>query len=188
MGKTQIFNPKYANALETEERKLWENPDKILGLVEIKPDFTAVDLGCGSGFFTLPLAKRAKKVYAIDLQEEMLRIIEQKMRKQKIKNIKPLLSRENEIPLKDKSVEFLVSVNALHEFGNTKRMIKEVHRVLKPKGKALIVDFKKEETVFGPPVAIRISKEQAITLFEKNGFKTLKTMNLPFHYALVFSK
>lgn len=188
MKKTHIFNPKHADVLEMEERKFWENPDKILGLVKIKPDFIAADLGCGSGFFTVPLAKKAKKVYAIDLQEEMLRIIEQKIRKQKIKNIEPLLSKENKIPLKDEKVEFLVSVNTLHEFGNRDRMINEMHRVLKPEGKVLIVDFKKEETAFGPPVAVRVSKEKATILFEKNGFKTLKTMDLPFHYALVFSK
>lgn len=188
MKKTHVFDPRHADVLEMEERNLWESPDKILGLVKIRPDLIAADLGCGSGFFTIPLAKKAKKVYAIDVQEEMLRIIEQKIKKQKIKNIEPLLSGENEIPLKDENIDFLVSVNTLHEFGSRERIVKEMNRVLKPKARVLIVDFKKEETALGPPIAIRVSKEQATILFEKNGFKTLKTMDLPFHYALVFSK
>jgi len=188
MKRTHVFDPKHVAVLEMEQRKLWENPDQILGLVEIRPDFVAADLGCGSGFFTLPLAKKVKKVYAIDVQKEMLEILEQKIRKQKIRNIELMLSKENELPLENESVELLITVNTLHEFGDKERMIKEMHRVLKPTGKALIVDFKKENTGFGPPVSIRVSKEQAITLFEKNGFNTVKTMNLPFHYALVFSK
>lgn len=188
MKKTHVFNPKHVAVLEMEQRKLWENPDQILGLVEIRPDFVAVDLGCGSGFFTFPLAKKVKKVYAIDMQKEMLEILEQKIRKQKIRNIELVLSKGNEIPLENESVELLMTVNTLHEFNDKKRMIKETQRVLKPKGEVLIVDFKKENTGFGPPVAIRVSKEQAIMSFEKNGFNTLKSMDLPFHYALVFSK
>jgi len=188
MKKTHVFDPKHAAVLETEERKLWENPDQILGLVEIKPNFIAADLGCGSGFFTIPLAKKVAKVYAIDVQKEMLEILEQKMRKQKIKNIELVLSNENEIPLENGSVELLITVNTLHEFSDKGKMIKEMQRVLKPKGKIVIVDFKKEETGFGPPVAIRVSRVQAVSLFEVQGFKTVKTVGLPFHYALVFSK
>jgi ubiquinone/menaquinone biosynthesis C-methylase UbiE len=188
MKKTHVFNPKHVAVLEMEQRRLWENPDQILGLVKIRPNFIAADLGCGSGFFTLPLAKKVKKIYAIDVQKEMLEILEQKIRKQKIRNIELVLSKENEIPLENESVEFLISVNTLHEFSDKERMIKEMQRVLKPKGEVLIVDFKKENTGFGPPVAIRISKEQAIISFEKNGLSTLKSMDLPFHYALVFCK
>lgn len=188
MKKTHVFNPEHVAVLEMEERKLWENPDQILGLVKVKPNFEAADLGCGSGFFTIPLSKRVAKVYAIDMQKEMLQILEKKIREQKIKNIKLMLSQENKIPLDDESIDFLITVNTLHEFGDRDRMIREMRRVLKPNGKFTVVDFKKEETGFGPPVAIRIAKAQAISLFERKGFKTLKTLDLPFHYALVFSK
>lgn len=188
MKKTHIFDPKHAAVLEMEQRKLWEDPERILGLVETRPSFAAADLGCGSGFFTLPLAEKVKKVYAIDVQKEMLAIIEQKIRKQKIRNIELVLSEGNKIPLENESIELLISVNTLHEFDERARMVREMHRVLKPNGEALIVDFKKESTGFGPPVAIRVSKEEAVSLFERNDFNTLKTVDLPFHYALVFSK
>ena len=118
----------------------------------------------------------------------MLEILEQKIRKQKIQNIEPKLSKENKIPLENETVELLISANTLHEFADTQEMINEIRRVLKPNGTALIVDFKKEETDFGPPVAIRISKKQAVSLFERKGFKTLKSTSFQFHYALVFSK
>lgn len=188
MKNPHIFDPKNVELLESQDRKLWENPNRILRLVEIKPNFVATDLGCGSGYFTIPLAKKVEKVYAIDVQKEMLQTLEQKTRQQNIKNIEPMISKESKIPLEDETLELLISVNALHEFADTEKMINEIRRVLKPKGTALIVDFKKEETGFGPPIAIRISKKRAVALFERMGFKTLKSTDLPFHYALVFSK
>lgn len=103
MKKSHVFNPKNIDVLEMEERKIWQNPEEILGTVEIKPNFVAADLGCGSGFFTVPLSRKVKKVYGIDIQKEMLEFLEQKIRKLKIKNIEPRLSRKNEIPLKMKA-------------------------------------------------------------------------------------
>ena len=188
MKKSHVFDPRHIAVLEMEERKLWQNPEEILGAAEIKSNFVAADLGCGSGFFTVPLSKKAKKVYGIDVQKEMLGFLEQKIQRLKIQNIVPLLSKENEIPLEHESVNLLVSVNTLHEFDDKEKIIEEIHRVLKQGGKALIADFKKENTGFGPPVAIRVSKKQAVNLFKKKGFTSLKAQDLPYHYLLVFSK
>lgn len=188
MKKPHVFDPKNIDVLEMEARKTWQNPEKILGAVETKRDFVAADLGCGSGFFTVPLSQKVKKVYGIDVQKSMLEFLEQKIQKLGIKNIELLLSKENDVPLSDESVDFLVSINTLHEFSDKKRMIDEMRRVLKGSGIALIVDFKKKDTGFGPPVAVRVSKKQVINLFEKKGFTHLKTRNLKYHYLLVFSK
>jgi ubiquinone/menaquinone biosynthesis C-methylase UbiE len=188
MKESHVFDPRHINVLEMEDRKTWQNPEEILGKVKIKPHFIAADLGCGSGFFTVPLSKKVKTVYGIDVQKEMLQFLEQKIRKLKIKNIVPLLSRENEIPLENESVDLLVSVNTLHEFDKKKAMIAEMQRVLKHGGKALIVDFQKQDTGFGPPVAIRVSKKRASQLFEEQGFIVLETHDLMYHYLLVVSK
>ena len=187
MKETHLFDPKNIDVLEMEDRKIWHNPNEILGIIEIKPEFVAADLGCGNGFFTVSLSRKARKVYGIDVQKEMVEFLEQKIWKLKIENIQPLLSKENEIPLGDESVDLLVSINTLHEFQNKERTIEEMRRVLKQGGKALIADFKKENTGFGPPVAIRVSRKQATNLFEKKGFTTLKKENLQYHYVLVFS-
>jgi len=157
-------------------------------MVELKPSYVAADLGCGSGYFTVPLAHMVKKVYGIDVQQEMLNFLEDKMKKQRIRNIVPLLSKSDEIPLGNNSVDLLMSVNTLHEFGDRDKMIREMKRVIKKSGKLLIVDFKKEDTGFGPPVGIRISKTRAVRLFEAEGFVLSKVRYLPYHYLLVFTK
>jgi ubiquinone/menaquinone biosynthesis C-methylase UbiE len=188
MKKSRIFDPKHVAVLETEDRRLWQNPKEILGAVRIKRNFVAADLGCGSGFFTVPLAEKAKKVYGIDVQKEMLEFLERKIQRLKINNITLLLSEENEIPLGHESVDLLVSVNTLHEFNYKERIIEEIYRVLKKGGRALIADFKKENTDFGPPIAVRVAERQAVSLFRRKGFIVLKTQDLQYHYLLVFSK
>jgi len=188
MKHSHVFDPEHVAVLESEDRKIWQNPDEILSAVRLKPYFIAADLGCGSGYFTVPLSKKVKKVYGIDVQKEMLNFLEDKMKKLRIKNIEPLLSKSNEIPLENESVHLLISVNTLHEFDDRERMIKEMRRVLKKDGRLLIVDFKKEETGFGPPVKIRVSKEKGVKLFEEKGLRLLKMKELSYHYLLVFVK
>lgn len=129
-----------------------------------------------------------RMVYAIDVQKEMLRVLTDKINKLKITNIQPMFSKPNEIPLEDNCADVLISINTLHEFGDKEGMINEIRRVVKRNCQLLIVDFKKEATGFGPPASIRISKDRAVELFAKQGFRLFKLKDLAYHYLLVFVK
>jgi len=188
MKESHVFDPKHIDILESEDRQTWQNPEEIMEVLELKPSFVVADLGCGSGYFTVPISRKVRKVYGIDVQKEMLEFLEEKIQKQKILNIEILLSKENEIPIQNESVDLLLSVNTLHEFRDKEKMINEIRRVLRPDGHVAIVDFKKEDTSFGPPVSIRVSKEQASRLFEKHGLTFLKAHDLKYHYLIVFRK
>ena len=158
MKQSHLFDPKHIAVLESEDRRMWQSPDVILSAVEVKPNFVVADLGCGSGYFTVPLAAKAKKVYGIDVQKEMIDFVREKIRRLKIKNVELLVSKPAEIPLENESIDLLLTVNTLHEFDDRERMIEEMKRVVKKGGKLLIVDFMKKETGFGPPVGIRVSR------------------------------
>jgi len=188
MKRSHVFDPEHIPVLEAEDRKAWQNPNEILSAVRLRPEFVAADLGCGSGYFTVPLARKVKKVYGIDVQREMLDFLEDKIRARGIRNIDTLLSKSDEIPFGDESVDFLMSINTLHEFGDRNKMSNEMRRVLRKGGELLIVDFKKEETGFGPPVSIRVSKTAAVKLFEARSFRLRKAKELLYHYLLVFAK
>ncbi len=118
----------------------------------------------------------------------MLDLLSEKLQKLKIKNVELRLSTGDKIPLEEESVDLLLSVNALHEFADKQRMVREMRRVLKQVGKAVIVDFRKKNTGFGPPVSVRLSKKRAIDLFEDAGFAVLKSRELAYHYLLVLFK
>jgi ubiquinone/menaquinone biosynthesis C-methylase UbiE len=188
MKDSNLFDAKNVDILDAEDRKLWQNPEKILDAIEHNRDYVAADLGCGSGFFTIPLSRRVKKVYGIDVQKEMLEFLRQKIKKQGIENITTLFSKENEIPLEDETLDLVITANTIHEFSEKEKMILEMRRVLRQDGKAAIIDFKKKATGFGPPVSIRLSKDQAMHLFEKNGFTVVKSKDLTYHYLIVFQK
>ena len=188
MTDSHIFDPKRIHILESEDRKNWQNAEEIIDLLELESSDVVADLGCGTGYFSVPISRKVKKVYGIDIQKEMLEYLETKARKQGIGNIETLLSKENKVPLKDESVDLLLTVNTLHEFSQRDAIISEMRRVLKADGRAAVVDFKKEDAGFGPPVSHRISKEEAKCLFKKNGLTALESHDLKFHYLLVFGK
>ena len=188
MDESHIFDPTHIATLESEDRKTWQNREEIIGLLELDPSYVVADLGCGSGYFTIPISKKVKKVYGIDVQKKMLEFLQQKIQGQKIENIETLLSKENKIPLANQSVDLLLSVNTLHEFCDKEKAIKEIRRVLRFKGQGVIVDFKKEDSSFGPPISIRFSKEEIKGIFEKRTFTTVKIYDLIYHYLIVFRK
>jgi len=148
--------------------------------MKIESNFIVADLGYGSGFFTNPRSKKVKKVYGIDVQKGMLNFLEVKIRRLKIENIEPLLSTENEIPLENDRLDLLLLMNTLHEFDDRERMVLQINRVLKQGGIAVIADLKKKDTGFGPPLAVRLSKQQAMDLFEKRSFTALQKRELKY--------
>jgi len=188
LNGSSIFNVKKIEFLQSNDRKTWQKPDEIMRYLELQLYHVVADLGCGTGYFSVPISSKVKKVYAIDIQKEMLDYLEIKIKKNHIKNIKTLLSKDDIIPLQNESVDVLLSVNTLHEFQNRDKIIKEIYRVIKKTGRIVIVDFKKESTNFGPAVNIRLSKKQAIGMFKEQGMRTEKIRNLPYHYLLVFRK
>ena len=185
---SSLFDVKRIEVLESKDREKWQKPEDIMRYLELSVSHVVADLGCGTGYFSVPISSKVKKVYAIDVQKEMLDYLEKKVQKDHIKNIETLLSTDNVIPLENESVNVLLSVNTMHEFQNRDRIIKEIYRVIKQTGRIVIVDFKKENTKFGPPVNIRISKKQAIDMFKKQNMKIDKIRNLPNQYLLVFRK
>ena len=188
MDEQHIFDPKHIETLESEERKNWQNREEMVQLLKLKPSYIIVDLGCGSGYFTVPLSAKVKKVYGIDVQNEMLEFLGQKIQNLKIDNIEILLSKEDKIPLTDRSVDLIITVNAFHEFRTKETIIEEILRVLRDKGKVVVIDFKKEDTGFGPPVSIRVSKGQVKQVFQEKGFSFVKSHEFIFHYMVVFQK
>ena len=188
MKETHVFDAKNIAVLESEDRKTWQNVDEILGLIEFKQNYLVADLGCGSGYFTIPISYKVKKIYGIDVQREMLDFLEQKINRYNLGNIELLLSKDDKIPLDDESMDLLITINTLHEFRTKEKVIEEIQRVIKTSGKAIVIDFTKKNMDFGPPPEIRISKNQAKQLFEEKGFKFVKSHELLYHYLIIFQK
>ena len=188
ISNPKIFDPKKIHLLESEKRRSYLDPNKIMSFLGLQPNYIVADLGCGSGVFSIPLSKKVKKVYGIDIEPKMIQALDEKILKKNIINIKTLLSNGTKIPLETASLDLLITVNTLHEFKNRNKVFKEIYRVLNPTGKLAVVDFKKKKEGFGPPSKIRISSRQAKTILEQNCFRALNIKYLRYDYFLLFKK
>lgn len=124
-------------------RKHFEDPEKILGPYLSKGQVVA-DLGCGPGFFSIPIAQYVGpegKVYAVDSNEKAIRTIEKKMKQKGIKNLEPYVSSAHDLGfIEDGSVDFIFAYGLLCSMApdNHDAAVKEFKRILKPDGKAYL--------------------------------------------------
>lgn len=151
------------------------------------------DVGCGTGFFTIPMAKIVGdkgKVFAIDVQEKMVAILNEKIQKLKIKNVETLVSTEENVPLPNESVDLAFMASVLHEL-DSYATVKGICRFLKPQGVLAVLEWKKEEkpSEFGPPIWERLTPDQTREIVEKMGFE-VKDISLigQYHYLVISVK
>ena len=128
-----------AKSFDSTRRKTWK---QCIDFIESLPkDYVVLDIGCGNGRHLIPCAKHCKKVIRLDVSIELLKIVHNKIEKEKLDNVSLLHGDAADIPLEDNSVDAVLYIAALHNMrGRENRLnsLKEVKRILKPGGKALI--------------------------------------------------
>ncbi|MCS7119070.1 MAG: methyltransferase domain-containing protein [Archaeoglobaceae archaeon] len=172
---------KHENAwiLDSEERKKFFNPEKVLGILEgfrIRKE-VAFDIGAGTGYLTIPLAKMFKRVYAVEISFEMAKILRKRLEEEMIKNVGIIVT--DKPPEIEFSIDLVVFSDVLHEMENPKNYLLWAKR----SNFILVAEWKKIPTDFGPPIEDRISLEDLLTLSE--GFDVLRVEELPYHYVFL---
>jgi ubiquinone/menaquinone biosynthesis C-methylase UbiE len=163
------------------------NPEKILEKLNLNKKMVAADFGCGSGGWTIPLAKKVKWVFAIDIQQEPLSALRSRMRMEKVFNIDPLKGNvEGKTTLISESCDLVLMTNLLFQVEDIKKVFEEAKRVLKKGGKILVVDWKENAEV-GPEK--RVSKEKIEEIAKEVGLIFEKEFEAGiYHFGLIFSK
>jgi ubiquinone/menaquinone biosynthesis C-methylase UbiE len=143
-----------ADWLERHERAGEEQPDKALDLIGIQPGMTIADVGAGTGYMTLRIAKRVGpkgKVYANDIQPEMLERLGENARRANLDNIETVLGSESDAKLPEGRMDLIILVDVYHEFSRPQEMLRSMRRALKADGKLVLLEYKKED----PSIPIR---------------------------------
>lgn len=175
---------------------LWEDffdPEKILVTMGFDHRVAnAVDFGCGYGIFTIPASKLIEgTIYAIDIEEEMIKRVTERASNENIKNVKTMICDFiiEGSGLRDQSVDYAMLFNILHA-EKPEGLLKEAYRILMPEGKLGIIHWNYDpETPRGPPMNIRPKPEQCIKWASDLGFELESMHDLnPYHFVLVFSK
>jgi ubiquinone/menaquinone biosynthesis C-methylase UbiE len=175
--------------LNGEERRRWQNPEAILNSVNVKTGLTFVDVGCGGGFFALPAARIVGKsgaVYGLDSDYEAIGKLKEKSAKEGLVNLKLRIGLAEETVFCDSCADIVFFGIVLHDFRNPTKVLSNAKRMLKPAGRLIDLDWKKEPMRLGPPLHIRFSEEQACKLIVSAGFEIeeVKRGEL-YHYIIV---
>ncbi len=185
------FDPANKEALLSKSRQELLDPQRIISLLPLRPYQVVGDIGCGPGFFAIALGKYLfdGKVYAIDVQKEMLDALKERLAEFRLGNVESVLSTEKKIPLDKDVLDGALIAFTLHETGNKDAFLKDVLSHIQTGGWTAILEWHKKETDGGPPVEERLTKEEARDLAEKAGFTFVKHNDLnDRHYMMLFKK
>ena len=177
---------------------LWPDPLGILRALGAEAGMTVVDLCCGDGYFTAPLAKLVQgKVYAVDLDPAMLKSARAEVERSGAAVSQWICGDAMHLPdLVPKTVDFVLMANTFHGVPDKPGLARGVAAVLKPRGAFAIVNWHRvprEQTVVlgqprGPKTEMRMSPEQVSAVVEPVGFELFQVIELqPYHYGAVFS-
>jgi len=165
------------------------NPEKVLFRLDFKDGDVIADFGSGRGEWVIFLAKKIKnsKIFAVDILDEAIFFLQKRLEQQKIENveIKKANVEKNSLLLDD-SCDWVLMTNLLFEVDNIPAVFDEAKRVLKKKGRILVVDWKKDVS-FGPVSPVDPEKIKEIA--REKGFKLEKEFEAGvYHFGLVFEK
>ncbi len=178
------------------EREMWEeffDPAKILATLGLNSQTGDVaEFGCGYGTFTIPAAKVIKgKVYALDIEPDMIRVTDEEAKKHGLSNVQTLMRdfMTEGSGLPDGSVDYVMLFNILH-LEKPMILINEAKRILRERGKLGIIHWNYDPTTpRGPSMNIRPKPEDCIKCAESVGFSGAVQYDLkPYHYGIVLAK
>jgi ubiquinone/menaquinone biosynthesis C-methylase UbiE len=188
----QTMSVEGAPWLDRRERENEENPDLALRLLRIRKGATVADIGAGSGYIAIRMAKIVGpmgKVYASDIQPGMLTLLQQYVAKAKLDNVVPVLGVVDDPKLPAESLDLAIMVDVYHEFSEPQKMLQRIREALKPDGRLVLLEYRAED----PDVPIlpdhKMSKAQVKQELEHEGFKQSRVYDdLPWQHLFVFTK
>ena len=177
--------------LERKEREMEENTTQLLKNLAVQPGTVIADIGAGSGYHSTLLSKMVGngKVYAVDVEPEMIAYLKDRIKLEGYKNIIPVLSTEQKVSLPANSIDVMLLVDVYHEFSFPYEMTLSMLEALKPGGKLVLVEFRAEDPNVPIKTIHKMSEQQAVKEFKASGFLFEKNIgNLPWQHCLIFRK
>jgi ubiquinone/menaquinone biosynthesis C-methylase UbiE len=179
----------YIAMLEDPARDAYQKPQEVMGALDLREGEVIVDIGSGSGYFTLRLAAQVGergRVYGVDIDPDMVRHLNRRLRDAGLRNVHVILADPDD-PLVPEPVDRFLIVDTWHHVEDQARYLGLMRKLLKPGGQVIMIDFQKRELPLGPPLAMKIAREDLVRQMEASGFRLAKEHTfLPYQYFLVF--
>jgi SAM-dependent methyltransferase len=185
-----VMGPGGADWLVRPEREAEEQPDRALDLIGIAKGSTAADIGAGAGYITWRLAERVGptgKVFANDIQPDMLDLLRRNMRQRKLDNVETVLGAIDDPKLPPGAMDLVILVDVYHEFSQPQKMLRGIRESMKPDGRLVLLEYRAED----PKVPIRPEHKMTVAQvkaeLEPEGFRLDKLIeDLPRQHILIF--
>ncbi len=176
---------------ESPERAKWQKPDSVVAFLGDLRNKIVTEIGSGTGYFSFRLVEAGAKVICSDVDERFLNYITER-RTEKGLTEQQVETRKipyNSPKLKERETDMVLIVNTYHHIENRIGYFAEVRRGLKPGGRLVVIDFRKEETPVGPPVEMKMKAEKVINELRECGFTEVTVNNslLPYQYIITAS-
>jgi ubiquinone/menaquinone biosynthesis C-methylase UbiE len=177
--------------LEGPSRARWQRPARLVRALGLRSGQTVAEIGAGSGYMVRRLARVVGprgRVYAVDAEPRMLPVLMERLRRARIANVTPVLGRDADPLLPERSCDLVLVVNTYHHFPGGPRYLRRLRRLLRPGGRLVNVDFHRRETPVGPPVERRVARETFLRDARGAGFRLVREATfLPYQYCLVLA-
>jgi protein-L-isoaspartate O-methyltransferase len=181
-----------AGWLERPEREKEEHTSKLLPPLKIKPGDVVADIGAGSGYYTMKLAELVGpkgKVYAVDIQPQMLAMINNRMKAAKLANIQTVQNTETDLKLPAASTDLMLLVDVYHEFSHPHEMTASMVKALKPGGRMVFVEFRMEDENVPILTVHKMAEKQVLKEMAGHAVKHVTTLgHLPWQHVIIFEK
>ncbi len=170
-------------------QSMFTNPIKNLRAFGLREDNIIADLGAGTGFYSVAAGRLVPygKVYAVEIVKDFLATIKEKVKEVRLNNVEILwgdISKNGGTNIGDKVVDAVIVSNILFQVEDKNRFIEEIKRILKPKGRVLLIDWL-ESPIMGARTIV--PKNKAREIFEKKGFVWQRDINTgAYHYGMIF--
>jgi ubiquinone/menaquinone biosynthesis C-methylase UbiE len=188
----EVMDASGASWLDRSERDVEEAPDDALDLIGVKKGSTVADIGAGSGYMTVKLAKRVGGngvVYATDIQPAMIDLLEKCIKKAKLVNVTTILGAIDDPRLPPATIDLAIMVDVYHELSQPQIMLRKIQEALKPGGRLILLEYRKED----PSIPIRFEHKMSVAEakmeLEAEGFKLTRVDDgLPRQHILIFTR
>jgi len=179
----------WAKRFEDPSRDAWQKPDEVLAALALAPEAKVADVGSGTGYFAVRLARAVPRghVYGVDIEPDMARYLAERARREGLSNLTPVLAAPDDARLPE-PVDLVLVVNTYHHIGERVGYFRRLLSGLKPGGRLVIIDFRKGQSM-GPPEQHKLAPEQVRQELESAGYRFVEEHGfLPNQYFLVFSR
>lgn len=182
----------WKKVFDAPERPNWQMPDRVVTALNLTAGQAVADLGAGTGYFTVHLARavgEAGTVYAVEVEPTLVDHLRQRAELEQLPQITPILASKDTPRLPHGGVDLILVVDTFHHLDHRADYLPKLAAALTPRGRLVVIDWKKEPLPEGPPLDHKLARDEVVAEVTAAGFELAESPEfLPYQYFLIFRK